>query len=147
MATLLDCPIPEQTWLREATRSNGRSATPARLPGANGNQREVPDAGPWEPAIAKLLEFQHLGANWDGLGAVAPSRELLASAIGLAYTLHELGVAPPSCVVPGVEGFVDFECQLPDGTFGDIEIDRSFHAEVMVIEPGQPAKHWTLPTE
>jgi hypothetical protein len=35
----------------------------------------------------------------------------------------------------------------PDGTYCEVEIDRPLHAEVMVIEPGKPARFWTLPTE
>jgi hypothetical protein len=50
-------------------------------------------------------------------------------------------------VTPGVDGSVALEWQFPEGTYAEVQIVRPLHAEVMVIEPGQPAKHWTLPTE
>ena len=94
-----------------------------------------------------IVAMQHLGDDWDGQGARAPSQEMLVSAIGLAYTLLQKGMEPPSSVVPGLEGSVIFEWQWPDGTFCEVEIVRPFYAEVMLVEPGKPAQHWTLPTE
>jgi hypothetical protein len=88
-----------------------------------------------------------LDDDWDGLGAKAPSHELVASAVGLAHLLNERGVNPPQRVVAGIEGSVIFEWQLPDGTHEEVEIVRPLYAEVMLVEPGQPARHWTLPSE
>jgi hypothetical protein len=147
MSSLLDRTILKDDWLKEAGERNGTSPAPARLHGSNGEQKAVPDAGPWEPAVQKMVTFQHLGDNWDGQGAQAPSYELLASAIGLAYMLHQKGVDPPNCVVPGVDDSVIFEWHDPDGTYTEVEIVRPLYAEVMMIERGKPAKHWTLPTE
>jgi hypothetical protein len=147
MSSLLDCHILEEDWRKEARQRNGASTAPARLPRSNGDQKAVLDAGPWEPAVEEMAAFQHLGDDWDGQGARAPSHEILVSAIGLAYTLHERGVEPPSRIVPGPDGSVIFEWQDPDGTYTEIEIVGWLAAEVMRIEPGQLAKHWTLPTE
>ena len=147
MLSLVDCPIAEQTWLEEARQMDRSSAPQTRMQAVRGGQREVQDAGPWEPAVAKMVEFQHLGDNWDGLGAPAPSRELLVSAIGLAYTLKDKGIDPPSRVVASLEGSVTLEWHDPSGTYIEVEIVRPFYAEVMMIERGQPARHWTLPTE
>jgi hypothetical protein len=147
MALLRDCRIPGQDWLREAGERNGSSRGPARLRGINGEQAQIADAGAWEPTVQAIVRLQDLENDWDGLGAQAPTRELLASAIGLAYTLMQKGMDPPSRVVPGLDGTVAFEWQTPDGTYCEVEIERPFHAAVMLIEPGQPAKHWTLPTE
>src|SRR5947209_7243684 len=91
MTLLLDRPIPQEEWLKAAGERNGASRAPARLRGVDGDQQEVPDAGPWEPAVQKIVTFQHLGDDWDGLGARAPSSEVLVSAIGLAYTLYQQG--------------------------------------------------------
>ena len=71
----------------------------------------------------------------------------MTSGIGLAYLLSEKGVDAPQRVVPGLEGELIFEWQFPDGTYGEVEIVRPLYAEVMMIEPGKPAKHWTLPTD
>jgi hypothetical protein len=127
-STLLEH-VTKDAWRLRAGRANGS------------------DAGPWEAAVKSVVEFQHLGENWDGLQARPPSRELLESAIGLAHLLNERGVDPPSSVVPGLEGSVLFEWQFPDGTYAEIEVDRPLHAEAMMIKPGQDAEHWTLPTE
>jgi hypothetical protein len=140
---VLDCRIPKADWIH---RVHERSGVSVALRDVSA-EKATGDAGPWEPAVQKIVEFQHLGDNWDGLGAKAPTRELLASAIGLAYVFYEKRVDPPHCVVAGLDGSVNLEWQYPDGTIVEVEIDRPFHAEVMVIEPGQPARHWTLPTE
>jgi hypothetical protein len=139
--TVLDCAIPKAEWLHEVGHRNGVSLLPAPPTGEKG------DAGNWEPTVQKLVGFQHLGDDWDGAGAKAPARDLLASAVGLAYLLLEKGVEPPHRVVPGLEGEVIWEWQFPDGTYGEIEIVHPLYAEVMMIEPGKPARHWTLPTE
>jgi hypothetical protein len=147
MPSLLDHPIRKESWLKEAGDRNGTASAALRLHGVNGEPNSVPDAGPWEPAVAEIVAFQHLGDDWDGLGAQAPSYEVLASAIGLAYTLHQQGVDPPNCVVPGVAGSVTLEWHDPDGTYTEVEVVGPLSAEVMMIEPGKPARHWTLPTE
>jgi hypothetical protein len=140
---VLDCPILKEDWVHEVGERNGISTPPI------GHPPEEPgaDAGPWQPAVQEVVSYQHLGDNWDGYGAEAPSREVLQSAIGLAYTYHQNGVEPPHRVAPGVAGSVIFEWQLPDGTYAAVEVDAWLHAEVMVIEPGKPAQQWTLPTE
>ena len=63
------------------------------------------------------------------------------------HVLDGSGVEPPSAVAPGLDGSVNFEWHAPDGTFCEVEVLRPFYAEVMLIEPGQPARHWTLPTD
>jgi hypothetical protein len=141
MPFLMDCPIPEKAWHHERGECNGMPAVARRV------QKTMEDAGPWESTIQKILEFQNLRDDWDGLGAVAPSAELLQSAIRLAYLFHEKQIDPPHCVIPGLDGSVNFEWQAPDGTIAEVEIDRPLHAEVMLMEPGKPARFWTLPTE
>src|SRR3989442_12499871 len=120
---VLDRPVPRSEWAHKAGERNGVSRSGAKsLP-----QQSLADAGPWEPAVQKIVEFQHLGDDWDGLGAKAPSRELLASAVGLAYLFFEQGVRPPSRVVPGLDGAVLFEWQDPDGTCTEVEIVRPLY--------------------
>jgi hypothetical protein len=137
----LDCRILKEDWVHEISMHDGVSGAVAQAP-----QPNVADAGPWAPAVKEIVSYQHLGNNWDGYGAEAPCREVLASAIGLAYTYHQQGVGPPQRVAPGVAGSVIFEWQHPDGTYATVEIDAPLHAEVMVIEPGKPAQQWALPT-
>ena len=140
---VLDCPILKKDWADEVSMRNGV----ARIPAEEALVDDVEDSGPWEAVVRHILEFRQLGNDWDGFGAEAPSRELLESAIGLAYCFSEKGVAPPDRIAPGVCGSVIFEWQDPDGTYTELEIDRPLHAEVMVIEPGKSAKHWTIPIE
>jgi hypothetical protein len=139
----MDLPVPKEAWAREAGLLNGISSGPGMK--SIGNEPQL--AGAWGPAVQKLLGFQELGNDWDGLGALGPSSELLVSAIGLAHLFNERGMPPPNCVVPGRDGSVNFEWQAPDGTVAEVEIDRPFHAEVMVILPGQAPTFWTLPTD
>jgi len=135
---VLDHAIPENQWIQGVQR-NGIAR--------QNNHGQHGEAGAWQATIEKLVQFQNLGNDWDGFGAEAPSRELLESAIGLAHVFGDAGVSPPHRVTPGVCGTVHFEWQDTDGTFTDVEIDRPLHAEVMLIQSGKPAKHWSLPTE
>jgi hypothetical protein len=139
----LDCPIQKQAWSQEVGQRNGFSTPPQE----RGLEQPWNHAGIWEPAVRKMVEMRNLADDWDGLGALAPSPALLESAISLAFLFHEKGVNPPQSVVPGLDGTVNLEWQDPDGTIAEVEIDRPFHAEVMVIEPGKSPKFWTLPTE
>ena len=138
---VLDCLVPRAEWAHEVPERNGVLRSRPK------DSADSADAGLWEPAVQKIVEFQHLGDDWDGAGAKGPSLELLASAVGLAFVLCEKGVEPPHRVVPGIEGEVIFEWQFLDGTYADVEITRPLFAEVMMIEPSKPAKHWTLPSE
>ncbi|HVC95010.1 MAG TPA: hypothetical protein VND64_15045 [Pirellulales bacterium] len=137
-----DCPVGKDEWTSEIADGNGSIAVSE----SNTPHLDVEVAGRWEGTVRKLVEFLSLDDDWDGLGAKAASRELLASAVGLAYLLNERVVDPPQRVVPGVVGSVIFEWQLPDGSYGEVEVVRPLYAEVMLVEPGQPAKHWTFPT-
>jgi hypothetical protein len=137
--SIADRSVLKDLWAQEVSLHHGIAG--------NRDRRTAEEAGAWEPAVKKLVSFQDLGDDWDGLGAVAPSAELLDSAIGLAYLLSEQDVNPPHSVIAGINGTVTFEWHEPDGSYTEIEIGRPFFAEVMLIQPGQPAKHWTLPTE
>jgi hypothetical protein len=133
---ILTGPIRREAWAHELGRENGA---------ARPNGKPLEDAGPWEPFVQKLVQFQQLGDNWDGCGAKAPTHELLVSAVALAHLLRNQGVPAPSRVAPGLDGTVLFEWQFPDGAYGEVEIVRPLFAEVMLIEPGLSAKLWTIP--
>jgi hypothetical protein len=140
---ILACPIHKNDWVHEIGLRNGIAGGSVE----GSSQQDAQDAGTWEPTVQQIIQFRDLRDDWDGFGAEAPSLDVLASAIGLAYCLSDKGVDAPHRVAPGVTGSVIFEWQDSDGTYSQIEIDRPLHAEVMVIEPGAPAKHWTIPTE
>lgn len=136
---VLDCAIAKESWSLALCERNG---TATRL----GDTRAEP-TGAWQANIQKLIQLKQLEDDWDGLGAIAPTRELVESAVGLAYLLASQGVEPPQAIVAGTDGSINFGWQDASGNYTEIEIVRPFFAEVMVIESGKPAKHWTLPTE
>jgi hypothetical protein len=140
MSAVFETRVRTSDWLHEAGQRNGNQAQTA-------NQNARRDAGPWERTVRELAAMQGLQDGWDGFDAKAPSRELLESAIGLAYVWCDKGMSPPARVVPSLDGCVLFEWQFSDGTYADVEVDRPFHAEVTVIEPGHPPRQWALPTE
>lgn len=140
---VMDCPIAKEDWPHEVGERNGVS-TPSAGQSA---EKPLADAGPWQAAVQEIVSYQNLGDNWDGYGAEPPSREVLESAIGLAYTYHQSGVEPPYRVAPGVVGSVIFEWQHANRTYATVEVDGWLHAEVMVVEPGKPVRHSTIPAE
>jgi hypothetical protein len=139
---VLESSIAQNEWAQEASATRN-----GVLSGIHGNGAAVPNAGTWTAVVHKLIGFQDVGHDWDGFGAKAPSLDVLKSAISLAYLLSDKGMEPPSGVMHSADGTVVFEWQTSDGVYAEMEIDRPLHAEVMLIEPGKPAKHWVLPTE
>jgi hypothetical protein len=83
MPELMAFRIREQDWLREAGQGNGATTAPLRLHAVNGDQSDVPAAGPWEAAVAKLVEFQHIAGNCDGQGARALPKTCGAALAGI----------------------------------------------------------------
>jgi hypothetical protein len=134
---LLSRPISMRDW-QTAMRRERNGPAPAA-------ERHAADA--WYAAISTLLGFRELGDNWDGLGARAPSAELIASAVGLACLLEESTLPPPTRVVPGLDRTVLLEWQEADGTYAEVEVVRPLYAEGMIVEPGKPAQHWTFRSE
>lgn len=135
-----DCPITRECWDEQVRRL--KASSNAVLESCTG--KLVEDAGPWASAVREILSCRDLSENWDYYGAQPPSRDVLESAIALAYAYEKSGVQPPHRVAPGVAGDVTFEWQHPDGTFAEVEINARLYAEIMVVEPGKPARHATV---
>ena len=142
MTLTLQVPIAERDWLEQSAPDINNGAM--ELDRAAEKAEDL-DAEHWQTIIQEIDGFRKLGDNWDGLGARAPSGELLDSAIGLARIYCGRGMIPPVRVLPGTAGTVVFEWQDDVGDYGEVEIDRPFHAEVMLARPGQPTQHWELP--
>ena len=82
---VLDYPISKKDWDNEAGARNGAST--------EREERLAADAGPWQPVIQIITDFQRLEDDWDDSGAKAPSDELLDSAIALACVLQNRNAA------------------------------------------------------
>jgi hypothetical protein len=144
MTMLAPLPVASQDWRSRPLERNGppRSSL-ATVPAPRPECPAAPDR--WEAIIDAIVAMQHLGDNWDGLGAAAPSRELLESAVGLASLLRDAGADAPTAAIQGTDGSVNFLWHAPDGTYCEVEIDRPLHADVMLLEPGKEPRHWQLP--
>jgi hypothetical protein len=126
----------------------------SRLPrhGSNGATHNrivtVPTTSPgrqeWDKCMKDLEGISAYHNDWDGQGAEAPSSEIMDSAVNLAKLLHQQGIDPPSCVVPGVNGTVVFEWQGENGAYLEIEITAPDRADGCLIVPGKLTEHWTL---
>jgi hypothetical protein len=73
----------------------------------------------WPKRLDELMTIRTLTDDWDGLGAKAPSTELVDSAIILADGFLRAGIEAPSRVVAGVNGTVILEWQR-DGVYTEI---------------------------
>src|SRR5438132_11351375 len=66
----------------------------------------------WDEVVDDLLAMRALQDDWDGMGAEAPSSQLVESALRFAQTLRRQGYPCPSRVGAGPNGTVLFEWQL-----------------------------------
>jgi hypothetical protein len=136
----LVCPrnVTERDWRGQAQLGTGRNGA--------GNDRGLVTES-WKRILDRLSSFRSLENDWDGQGACPPSSELLESASALAALLRERGLAAPAAVAPGPAGTILFVWQEKDGAYCEVDIERPFWAEVMLVEPGAKACHWTLPDD
>jgi hypothetical protein len=125
--------IPQQDWFLEAQGLNGNGVRFARSDGG------------WDKTAKELEALRDIKDNWDDAGAVPPASPVVQSAIGLANLLRARGMEPPARVVAGPDGCVILEWQGRDGSYCEVEVVGLFQAEVMLVEPGRPTRHWTLP--
>jgi hypothetical protein len=145
MPLLLEQPLPKADWHHEADASLSHARAASGANGANG--RGAAETEHWRAMLAAVDRLRDLGDDWDGAGAERPSAELVDSARGLALVFQGRNLPAPSRVVASPEGSVILEWQFDDGTYAEVDVVRPFYAEVLWVAPGQPAKHWTLPTD
>jgi hypothetical protein len=138
MTPTLEVPIAEQAWVDQAVQASSNGAD-------TGNGISDLYVSQWHKVVQEINGFRNLGDNWDGLNARAPSSELLDSAIGLVRLWLGRDLVPPIRVMAGTAGTVVFEWQGDAGVYAEVEVDRPFHADVMLVQPGQETKHWELP--
>jgi hypothetical protein len=104
-------------------------------------ERREPDR--WDQITDQLLRIRALQNDWDGMGAEAPSHELVDSSLRLAQSLRGGGQMCPSRVGAGPNGTILFEWQLGQ-LYVEAEITEPFVAEWMILESGQSARNWVL---
>jgi hypothetical protein len=99
---------------------------------------------PWQRVLERVQSFAGLTDDWDGEGSIAPSRELVKTAVDLANRLRHQQMPPPSRVAAGPDGTVLLEWQQ-QGQGGviyfEIEVCAPGVAESMLVIPGQPTRH------
>jgi len=93
----------------------------------------------WRNVVRALEPIRRLRDDWDGLGAAAPSVELVDSAIELAGTLGRSDQPAPTTVAPTPAGTILFTW---DGTeYFEIEIRSPYRAEWMRVGESGIATH------
>src|SRR5262249_55758858 len=102
-------------------------------------------ADQWNRIFTQLEDIRTLEHDWDGLGAQAPFGPLIESSVELARILRALGHGPPSSVAAGPDGTILFNWQDERG-YLDAEVTKPYVVEWMQVVPGQPAKHWLIPS-
>ena len=96
-----------------------------------------PTRDPWRTCFIQLLEIRKLEDDWDGLGAPAPSVDMVDSAIQLLRQMKSRTKPAPMRVVPGVTGCIVFEWHYPDGSYYGIEITKPYSGEYIRVPAGQ----------
>jgi hypothetical protein len=130
-----NAPVPGR--FAASTRSTSRFGCEAR-------QAEDRDYE-WRRVIRTIYRMVELRDDWDGLGASAPTMEVLSSAIRLAEDKFKtLDYPAPTRVVATPAGTVGFEWQQ-GSIYTEAEVVRSGHSEWMQLVPGYAPKHWTEP--
>jgi hypothetical protein len=97
----------------------------------------------WDRIIRKMHAMFLLGDDWDGMGAKAPSRDIVFAALELACGLREVYDYPaPTRVAPTPAGTIGLEWQEPS-IYTEAEIVASGRSEWMQIKDEEQPVHWT----
>lgn len=68
----------------------------------------------WNDVLTEVRNMRYLQDDWDGDGSLAPSVEVVDSAIAYGSNLRQTYVDPPDRVIAGVNGTVIFEWSVVD---------------------------------
>jgi hypothetical protein len=90
----------------------------------------------WTDAIDRLLVLLSVPADWDGEGAVAPSKEIIKSAIDLFKSERFRGnvVGPPDRISPMHDGRIVLEWNV-QGFYANVRVDGIGKAQSLVVKP------------
>ena len=111
-------------------------STPAAMPDGG-------KAAKWDQVIEQLNTMMSLEDDWDGMGAEAPSREIIVSAIGLAEVFRSKGYPPPTRVAATPSATVGLEWQEPP-VYLEVEMITPDRSEWMQIIEGMPPVHGVI---
>ena len=133
--------------LLESGATTDSSYTPNDTSTFDGLQSEPePYRLSWGDVTDQLLDLEQLEDDWDGMGATAPTKELVQSCgkfVRLARKQPNLG--PPVFVVATPDGHVSFEWQSPSGR---LEAEITPEAVEWVISgPAIPTQTMEMPWE
>lgn len=109
------------------------------------NNRLVPErehAG-WEGNLEAIEHYRELADDYDGQGAIAPSADVIESAMALARGFIEAELILPTYCVAGPNGSINLVWDFEDESSVSVEVIDSSHVEVILIEPSQN-RSWTL---
>jgi hypothetical protein len=98
---------------------------------------------PWNRAREQLLEIRRLDDDWDGLGALAPNRKVVDSAVELLNEWRKTNPDfPPDRILAGPMGEVVIEWQYPGKWLLEIEVEQPGVAEIIEAQSGVIKKSW-----
>ena len=109
------------------------------------SNRLVPDRehADWERNVEAIEQYRELADDYDTQGAIAPSANVIESALALARGFIEADLAVPTYCVAGVNGSVNLVWDFEDESSVSVEVIDASHADVILVETGQN-RCWTL---
>ena len=66
----------------------------------------------WREVTDELLRLHSLQNDWDGLGAVSPSAEVVQTCLELMRVVRDHEISPPTLLRPAPNGSLVFEWKL-----------------------------------
>jgi hypothetical protein len=103
-----------------------------------------PSRDAWRRVVRALEPIRRLQDDWDGLGAAAPSAELVESAIQLTNCLEWADYPTPTTVAPTPAGTILFTWDGP--VYLELEVTSPYRAEWMYIDETGAATHGQFPS-
>ena len=97
----------------------------------------------WERNVEAIEQYRELADDYDGQGAIAPSANVIESAMVLVREFIEADLAVPTYCVAGVNGSVNLVWDFVDESSVSLEVIDPSHVEVILVEPSQN-RSWTL---
>ncbi len=119
----------------EYTQTESFSTRPLDESGLSVSDRYTSPTHTWSQLIDDLLALHYLEDDWDGQGAEAPHRALVAGAITLAQDFQAKGMRPADRAIAGVNGTIFFEWHDQTG-YLEIEVLAPDKAEGRLVRKG-----------